>query len=37
MVKDAMTKMSPLDNIRAGGLLQNEPEDLYESLLGKKQ
>ena len=37
MVKDAMTKMSPLDNIRAAGLLQNEPEDIYESLLRKKQ
>jgi hypothetical protein len=37
MVKDAMTKMSPLDNIRAAGLLQNEPEEIYESLLRKKQ
>ena len=37
MVKDAMTKMSPLDNIRAAGLLQNEPEELYQSLLRKKQ
>jgi hypothetical protein len=37
MVKDAMTQMSPFDNIRAAGLLQNEPEDIYESLLRKKQ
>ena len=37
MVKDAMTQMSPFDNIRAAGLLQNEPEELYQSLLRKKQ
>ena len=37
MVKDAMTQMSPFDNIRAAGLLQNEPEEIYESLLRKKQ
>ena len=37
MVKDAMTQMSPFDNIRAAGLLQNEPEELYQSLLSKKQ
>ena len=33
MVNNAMTKMSPIDNIRAAGLLQNEPEEIYESLL----
>lgn len=37
MVNNAMTKMSPIDNIRAAGLLQNEPEEMYESLLRKKQ
>ena len=35
MVKNAMNKMSPIDNIRAGGLLQNEPEQIYNSLLDK--
>ena len=35
MVKNAMNKMSPIDNIRAGGLLQIEPEEIYNSLLDK--
>ena len=37
MVNNAMTKMSPIDNIRTAGLLQNEPEEIYDSLLQKKQ